>query len=166
MTDEELHRRFIYEPDSGLLCSLSGGVPYPWRYGGGTPGKGGQYLVTTVDGKDYYLHRLVWQYHYGVVPERLDHIDTHRENCLIDNLRECTRRENALNRRKTARNTSGFKGVVFHSKKGMRKPWQAKVGMGAGKVLSFGYYETAELAAAAYDRGISAVANEFARTNG
>lgn len=43
-------------------------------------------------------------------------------------------------------NTSGTKGVTFNSNAGK---WQAKIGIGAGKVAHLGYFKTVEEAASA-----------------
>lgn len=49
--------------------------------------------------KPHSLHRAVWEYHNGPIPERLviDHIDRNPDNNQIENLRLVTQSENNLN---------------------------------------------------------------------
>ena len=157
MTLDELRSNFVYEPDTGLLRKLTGRKPYPWRR------IGAGYLATTFVGKTYYLHRLVWLWHHGVIPPRLDHRDLNKQNCRIDNLRECTSAQNQYNGPRKKNNKSGAKGVVFH-RACRSSPWQAKIVV-AGKVVSLGYHATVEEASAAYARGAQQYAKEFARIN-
>lgn len=72
------------------------------------------YVKIRIDGKSYRLHRLVYLYHHGILPEYIDHIDGNPSNNLIENLRPATLRENGLNRTKQLNNTSGYKGVYLH----------------------------------------------------
>lgn len=158
MTHDELLRIFVYEPDMGTLRKVLGArKPYPWR----RCGKQGRYLVTTVGGKNYYLHRLVWFYHHGYVPQMIDHIDGDPSNNRIENLRECTDAQNQYNSVRKINNRSGHKGVVHH-RRCVSRPWQAKIVV-RKKVVSLGYYSTKEEAAAAYLAGAELYAGKFAR---
>lgn len=157
MTQAELQRLFAYEPDTGLLRRVSGGrVSYPWR----NIGADGRYQATTVNGVTIYLHRAVFLYHHGYLPEVVDHKDRNTRNCRIENLREATHAENQYNSRRKLNNQSGAKGVVFHPKC-RTKPWQAKIVVNK-KVVSLGYYPTVALAAEAYAKGAAQYAGEFA----
>lgn len=158
MTNEELHEHFVYEADTGLLRRIKGGrKPYPWR----PIGNKGAYLCTTFQGLTYYLHRLVWQYHHGSIPKMVDHRDGDTRNNRVENLRECTNAQNQYNSARKVTNRMGAKGVVFHPLCKSR-PFQAKIAK-AGRVISLGYYATVEEASAAYARGATAVAADFAR---
>ena len=83
--------------------------------------------VTTTPDKDGYarvklglarqsmflLHRLIYEYHYGAIPEGMviDHIDRDITNNRIENLRCVTTRTNARNVKIGSRNRSGIVGV-------------------------------------------------------
>jgi len=56
------------------------------------------YINIRVDGKMYKAHRLIYLYHYGFMPDMLDHIDCDKTNNCIENLRPCTKSENGMNR--------------------------------------------------------------------
>jgi hypothetical protein len=56
------------------------------------------YTNIRVNGKMYKAHRLIYLYHFGVMPEIVDHIDCDRTNNRIENLRACTKSENGMNR--------------------------------------------------------------------
>ena len=160
MTQDEVKKLFVYEPDTGLLRRIGGRKLYPWH----GIGKGLRYLATCIGPKTYYLHSLVWLYHYGYEPKMIDHINMDTRDCRIENLRECTPAENQYNTVKRGHNTSGFKGVVFH-KICRSRPWQAKIVVD-GKVKSLGYYATKEDAAKAYAEGARKHAGEFAKAPG
>lgn len=155
MTNEELKANFLYEPETGMLKKLVGRKPYPWR------NISSGYLATTFSGETYYLHRLVWQWHHGVVPVRIDHADRNKKNCRIENLRECSSAQNQYNSARKATNRCGAKGVVRHTAC-KNKPFQAKIVV-EGKVRSLGYYASVEEASNAYGLAAAAVAGAFAR---
>jgi hypothetical protein len=70
------------------------------------------YVIATVQGDVYRVHRLIFLWHYGVMPEQIDHINGVRDDNRIDNLRPATSSENAQNR--MASSVSGTKGVYWH----------------------------------------------------
>lgn len=67
------------------------------------------YRQGCIDEKLYYVHRLVWLWHKGVIPTRLDHINRDKLCNRIDNLREVSSSESNQNR--SSRNALGIKGV-------------------------------------------------------
>lgn len=157
MTQDELLSIFTYEPDTGLLRRHSGGrKPYPWR----RTGKDGRYLVCTIGTKNIYLHRAVFLYHHGYLPEQVDHVDRDTTNNRVENLRAATNAENQYNGRRKSNNRSGAKGVVFH-KACKSKPWQAKIVVDK-RTVSLGYYATVEQASNAYEQGAKQFAKAFA----
>lgn len=75
------------------------------------------YLCVKVDGKTYKVHRIVWLYLYGYLPEHgVDHIDRVKTNNRIENLREVGQVCNQRNRGNSSNNTSGVKGVAWAQK--------------------------------------------------
>lgn len=160
LTQQLLHETFVYEPDTGLLRRRSP-LHKPYAYRGA--GKDRRYLMTSIFGGHYYLHRLVFLYHHGFLPARIDHIDGDTRNNRIENLRECTNAQNQYNSKRKSNNRSGAKGVVIHANC-PRKPFQAKIVI-QGVIKSLGYFATLEEAAAAYDQAALEVAGPFARLN-
>lgn len=64
-------------------------------------------------GCQYQAHRLIYAYHYGIIPEgmQIDHVDGNRCNNNIQNLRLASASENMWNTGVISTNTSGYKGV-------------------------------------------------------
>lgn len=92
--------------------------------------------------KSERLHRLIVGATFGVV----DHIDGNTLNLKKENLRLCTREENARNRRMGKNNSVGFKGVSF--KKDTGKYW-ARIWVD-GKNKSLGFFSNPSEAYNAY----------------
>lgn len=91
----------------------------------------------------------------------IDHIDRNIQNCLRSNLRYATRAQNAQNQAPTSANSSGYKGVSWHT---YRQKWRAYIKKN-GKAIHLGMYPTAELAAKAYDHAAKQMFGEFAYLN-
>jgi hypothetical protein len=69
-------------------------------------------MTLSILGKRYYLHRLIWLMHNGVLPPLLDHINGVKADNRIENLRVSNKKENALNLHKPhADNLLGILGV-------------------------------------------------------
>ena len=72
------------------------------------------YINLNIKGRYFYIHRLVYLFHTGRWPEVIDHIDCDRSNNKIENLREVSKSQNALNTKSLhPGNKSGFKGVYW-----------------------------------------------------
>ena len=104
ITQEELIKKFSYDSESGNLISLKKNKPVGTVNGGG-------YLIVRINYKFYYVHQLVYIYHYGSIPENcvIDHIDHVRQNNRIENLQAIRNSENS---RKKRYNWSGHKNIV------------------------------------------------------
>ena len=61
------------------------------------------YIVVTICKKQYSVHRLIYTYHYGEIPDSLviDHMDHNKQNNDISNLRAVSKSVNSLNSYKT-----------------------------------------------------------------
>lgn len=80
-------------------------------------GKNG-YLMTSINCKSFYNHRIIYMMHYGNLPKFIDHIDGNKANNKIENLREATSSQNNRNMPKKITNTSGIKGVSWDTSSG------------------------------------------------
>jgi hypothetical protein len=89
----------------------------------GTDNKNG-YSKIIINKKKYYLHQLIYLYHYGFIPKNIDHKDGNGMNNKIENLREATVNQNMFNTKMSITNTSGTKGIHFNKQK---MKWQAKI---------------------------------------
>ncbi len=104
------------------------------------------------------LHRLL----FGSSPTmEVDHKNGDRLDNRRCNLRLCSHADNSKNRKLSANNTSGFKGV--HFSKNERK-YKASITV-MGRRIDLGTYESAEPAARAYDAAALIHHGEFARLN-
>ena len=103
----------------------------------GTPKSDGYRLIGH-KGKKYREHRVIYEMHYGPIPEGLDidHINRDRADNRIENLRAVTRSQNIQN--------SSWKGT---HKKGNK--WRAYIQLGDKKTY-LGTYDTEEQAHQSY----------------
>ncbi len=159
-TQDRLKELFYYK--DGFLHYMANGGPTARKdaKAGCARGQRGYHRMY-VDGKPYYLHRLIWILFYGELPEQIDHIDGDRANSHVANLRAATKSQNHYNKGPAARNKSGFKGVCWHK---VTKKWVVQIREG-GRVKHLGYFEDPILAAECYDREAVRIQGEFARLN-
>jgi hypothetical protein len=104
------------------------------------------------------LARVILGVEEHLVP---DHKDGNPLNCQRDNLRIATRQQNSCNQKIRSTNTSGYKGVSWHSR---RYKWQAYIMVNYKRVY-LGLFGTAEDAAKAYNEKAKELHGEFARLN-
>ena len=102
-----------------------------------------------------YMHRVIMN-----TPDDMntDHIDRDGLNNQKSNLRVCTYAENCRNKKKSPLNTSGYKGVHLHK---ATQKWTSQLRVD-GKLISFGYFPSKELAYQAYLEGVKKYHKEFA----
>ena len=148
-----IHKRYTYH-DGYLLTSA--GVPI------GTPAQDGSTKTTIYKtGKryNYSVHRLIFLYHFGHLPETIDHINGIRTDNRIENLRAATYSENNRNRPVSKYSTSQCKGVHYNRRN--TKPWNVRIRID-GKMRSLGYYHTIEEANVVYQAAAEKYYGEFA----
>lgn len=72
------------------------------------------YRTVMYNGKNYLVHRLIWLYTYGYLPETsIDHINHIRGDNRVINLRLASKGDNSRNMSKFKTNTSGITGVYW-----------------------------------------------------
>lgn len=111
LTQEYLKTKFTYDDLAGSLLKSNLKPLGCIRPDG--------YRITTLKGKNYYLHRLIWLYHTGYHAYHIDHIDGDKSNNKFTNLREVTEHENVANSKKSNRNSTGIKGVTLDKNSGL-----------------------------------------------
>lgn len=122
---------------------------------------GPKYIRISINGKSHLAHRLLWIVANGDIPDgfEVDHIDMNGLNNSISNLRLASRKQNSSNKKAHRDNSSGFKGVSYFKQTGR---WRARLRY-EGKDINIGYFETAEMAALAYEEKQRELCKEFAR---
>jgi len=162
LTQRRLKELLRYNRRTGVFIrrvTVSGG-PKAGDIAGSLATKG--YLVMSIDGHMYRMHRLAWLYVHGRWPkDMIDHINLDKTDNRIANLREADNSKNKANGRLYRNNTLGFKGIRLHKQNGR---FQAQIRT-KGKTISLGYYGTKEEAHEAYCRAARKVFGEFARTS-
>jgi hypothetical protein len=160
LTASRLREVLNYDPDTGvftrLVASGSRGIagnPAGWRNTHG-------HTRISVDGRDYYAHRLAWLWMTREwPPEQIDHINGDPTDNRWKNLRPATPSQNLGNSRHRRNNTSGFKGVYWHRPTG---EWRARI-MINRRNIHLGLFDTPEAAHAAYLTAAQKHFGEFAR---
>jgi hypothetical protein len=108
------------------------------KIAGSLNAKGYIQCCLSIGGKryNYTVHRLIFIYHNGYSPDKVDHIDGNPLNNCISNLRDVSNRINQRNSKKPITNTSGVVGVY----KTPCGKWRARVRDMSGKNLSIGTF--------------------------
>lgn len=120
--------------------------------------RGCWYAAAYIGGKETGMHRYILG---SDCPASVDHIDGDGLNNRRANLRPATHAENMRNRKMQRNNTSGYRGVSWHS--GSKK-WRAKIKVDR-QVRHLGVFAKAEDAARAYDAAATIWHGEFKRLN-
>ena len=116
------------------------------------------YIIVKIFKSKFFAHRIIWKMHYGVEPPAIvDRININGIDNKISNLREAYNHQNAVNSRKRKDNTSGYRGVDFHTRD---EKWVARISC-KDKRIFLGYFDTAEEAHAAYQKAAVEHHGEF-----
>lgn len=147
ITAERARELFDYDPFTSALT---------WRVSRGGQEKGTPagsrnlfgYLITGVDGRRYYNHRLIWLWVTGAWPRgEIDHVNGDPADNRLENLRDVSSKTNRENRRRpSVSNKSGFLGVYWCAGK---HRFKAQIRTG-GKRTKLGMFTTPEAAHEAY----------------
>ena len=117
------------------------------------------YKMTSVDCKKYLVHRLIFLWHKGYMPEYIDHIDGDTRNNKIENLRECTLSQNQQNRRLGRDNKTGVKGVSWHKK---NQKWRASIRLNKEQI-HLGLFEDFDQAVRVIEQARMSMHREFSK---
>ena len=99
---------------------------------------GGGYYQVQIDYNAHLLHRVIFLYAFGYLPEhQVDHISRDRLDNRPCNLREVTPQCNIRNTGLRSDNKSGVKGVSWRQS---RKRWQVRI-RNNSKPMHLGFYE-------------------------
>lgn len=118
----------------------------------------GRYVVRNLRKRTLYMHRMLLKAPTGL---DVDHINGNGLDNRRENLRLATHAQNQCNQKIRTDNSSGYKGVRWHS--GDRR-WRARITF-QGREIWLGNFSTAELAHAAYCSAAQKLHGQFARFN-
>lgn len=157
---QRLNELCDYSPETGLIRWK---VNERKRRAGqvvGTLNKAG-YLVCSIDGNLFYVHRIAWAICNGSIDHELqiDHINGDRADNRISNLRICDNAQNNWNKGVSKANSSGFKGAFLDKRDGR---WAARIRV-RDVIVTLGRFDTPELAHMAYCKAAAELHGEFAR---
>lgn len=141
---EYIKQYINYDPQLGLLT---------WKSSRGRAVKDAQigsinlgYRRTTIKGKHYLVHHLIWLLETGNLPKDcIDHINHDRLDNRFINLRAVDRIENQKNLQKRPNNTSGVTGVSWYP---ARNKWHQRIQVN-GTQIHLGYFSDLQEAAKA-----------------
>lgn len=162
LTQAYVQQLFAYDAETGDLIwrvSRTNRFPAGAVAGGVSRTTRGGYIYErryiSIDGRKYLAHHIVWLHVRGAWPSvEIDHRDGDALNNRLDNLREATRSQNAMNVGRRAPR-SGFRGVSQNGS-GFAAGIHA-----AGKYHYIGQFRTAEQAHEAYQRAAKDLHGEF-----
>jgi hypothetical protein len=139
LTQSLLKELFSYHPDGYLVRNRDGKAVESTLH------KGHRYARISVKNKAYAVHRIVFLWHHGYMPKVTDHIDNDRLNNRIENLREVTHQQNAMNKKRDFNSASPYKGVLTRKRKSGKLFYEVYVCINRQRKF-FGGFQNIELA--------------------
>ena len=119
--------------NEGYSISNFGNVKSSWKFGGYIMKaciSNSGYLYIKLNGKHYYIHRLVALYFIENPKPKdytlVDHIDRNKTNNHVSNLRWSNKRNNALNAKIRTDNKSGIPGIFYRQDR-PHHPWMVSI---------------------------------------
>lgn len=97
ITQDYLKKLFLYDETTGEFIARVSRRGRPKGTLLGSTGATHGYLEISIDGTNLLLHRVIWLYQTGKLPEQVDHIDHNKHNNKWDNLREVCNTTNLKN---------------------------------------------------------------------
>ena len=138
---ERVRELFDYHKDGYLIWKISTANRVRIGDVAGVYHKHTGYYYVRFDNKLYKLHRIIWLWHYGYLPENVvDHIDQNKINNRINNLSDKTQQCNTRNRGAQNNSTTGIKGVSLDRQ---RNKFHSFITID-GKTFSLGRYTNFE----------------------
>lgn len=122
---------------------------------------GNEYVLTKINYKTTYMHRLILNLQNSPKHIYTDHINGNGLDNRRQNLRISNNHLNQANQKLSKSSTSGFKGVYWHKQ---NNRWAVQI-MVERKHISLGGYKDKLEAAKAYDQGALKYFGEYARLN-
>lgn len=138
-SQEALRQLLDYDPETGALTWRERGpeffrghkpksISVTWnkRHAGNQAGSISVigYVALSLVGQQFHAHRIIWKMMHGEDAEEVDHINGDRSDNRLANLRSVPKSENAKNKRKSKRNSSGCTGVAWSKNAGK---WIAEI---------------------------------------
>ena len=149
LTQEQVRKLFDYDPATGVLkwkVSLHPRIKIGRLIK--NPGRDG-YLEVGVYKKNYFAHRIIWLWVYGVWPDEIDHINGRRADNRLINLRDVSHSENHKNLSLRYNNTSGHIGVYWNGYQ-----WRAFLNIDGKQVVVGGFKNINDAIQARVEAGI------------
>ena len=130
---------FDYRPTGRLYWKHRRSGRQTWKPVGYLSEKG--YFIVVYMGHHFRVHRLIWIYHNGSIPDdlQIDHINGVRHDNRIENLRIVTNQENQFCRRRV-------KGCFWDA---TQDKYRAKITVN-GKAIYLGYFDSEQEARRVY----------------
>ena len=139
MITQKLVKELFKYKDGELYWMIDSAYNVKKGFIAGSLGKKG-YKRTCIKAIHYLNHRLIFLYHNGYFPKKVDHIDGNPLNNKIENLREVTVSQNGMNRKTNFNSFTKIKNVTKAGKK-----WRVAITKN-NKYIHIGFFADLELA--------------------